>query len=202
VKALFETVAVPLAPPGTPGVFYRGLRTVAFDGLNSVKVPDSDRNRSWLGKMKSRLGLAGYPAMRIVALAETGTRGLLGAVTGARGDRNKAPLARELAPLLGKDMLLLGDRAYDAGACWPPSPRPGRSSWSAAPARSLRCPRRHGFPHPQIPSVTDGKSARRAGPLTARAPEAAQPQAASRPPKRPQRAGNCLQPAIVTVRQR
>src|SRR6266568_1961123 len=75
VKALFETIAVPLAPPGTPGVFYRGLRTVAFDGLNSVKVPDSDRNRSWLGKMKGRLGLAGYPAMRIVALAVTGTDG-------------------------------------------------------------------------------------------------------------------------------
>jgi hypothetical protein len=50
VKALFEVVAVPLSPPGTPGVLYRGLRTVAFDGLNSVKVPDSDRNRSWLGK--------------------------------------------------------------------------------------------------------------------------------------------------------
>jgi hypothetical protein len=114
VKALFETIAVPLAPPGTPGVFYRGLRTVAFDGLNSVKVPDSDRNRSWLGKMKSRLGLAGYPAMRIVALAETGTRGLLGAVIGSKGDRNEAPLARKLVPLLGKGMLALGDRAYDA----------------------------------------------------------------------------------------
>ena len=37
VKAMFETVAVPLAAPGTPGVFYRGLRTVSFDGLNSVK---------------------------------------------------------------------------------------------------------------------------------------------------------------------
>jgi hypothetical protein len=114
-KALFEAVAVPLAPPGTPGVFYRGLRTVAFDGLNSVKVPDSDRNRSWLGKTMTRLGLAGYPAMRIVALAETGTRGLLGAVTGAKGDRSEAPLARQLVPLLGKGMLLLGDRAYDAG---------------------------------------------------------------------------------------
>ena len=50
VKALFEVVAGPLAPPGTPGVFFRGLRTVAFDGLNSVKVPDSGRNRCWLGR--------------------------------------------------------------------------------------------------------------------------------------------------------
>jgi hypothetical protein len=115
VKALFETIAVPLAQPRTPGVTYRGLRTVAFDGLNSVKVPDSDRNRSWLGKFKSRLGLAGYPALRIVALAETGTRGLLGAVIGARGDRNEAPLARRLVPLLTKGMLVLADRAYDSG---------------------------------------------------------------------------------------
>ena len=114
VKALFETITVPLAPPQVPGVAYRGMRTVAFDGLNSVKVPDSDRNRSWLGKTMTRLGLAGYPAMRIVALAETGTRGLLGAVIGGKGDRNEAPLARRLAPLLREGMLLLADRAYDA----------------------------------------------------------------------------------------
>ena len=114
VKALFETVAVPLASPRTPGVAYRGLRTVAFDGLNSVKVPDSDRNRSWLGKTMTQLGIAGYPAMRIVALAETGTRGLLGAVIGGRGERSEVPLARKLVPLLREGMLLLADRAYDA----------------------------------------------------------------------------------------
>ena len=49
-KAVSETVAVPLASPWTRGVTWRGLRTVAFDGLNPVKVPDSDRNRSWLGR--------------------------------------------------------------------------------------------------------------------------------------------------------
>ena len=114
LKALFETIAVPLSPPGTPGVFYRGMRTVAFDGLNSVKVPDSGRNRSWLGKTMTCLGLAGYPAMRIVALAETGTRGLLGAVIGGRGERSEVPLARKLVPLLREGMLLLADRAYDA----------------------------------------------------------------------------------------
>ena len=113
-KAVFETVAVPLASPWTRGVTWRGLRTVAFDGLNSVHVPDSDRNRSWLGKLRNRLGVAGYPAMRIVALAETGTRGLLGAVIGGQGERAEVPLARKLVPLLGEGMLLLADRAYDA----------------------------------------------------------------------------------------
>jgi hypothetical protein len=114
VRLLFETIAGLLAPPWVPGVSYRGLRTVAFDGLNSVKVPDSDRNRCWLGKTMTCLGLAGYPAMRIVVLAETGTRGLLGAVIGGRGERSEVPLARKLVPLLREGMLLLADRAYDA----------------------------------------------------------------------------------------
>ena len=35
LKALFEVVAGPLAQPHTPGVRFAGLRTVAFDGLNS-----------------------------------------------------------------------------------------------------------------------------------------------------------------------
>jgi hypothetical protein len=114
VKALSETVAVPLASAWIRGGADRGMRTVASGGLNSVKVPDSDRNRSWPGKTMTRPGLAGYPAMRIVALAETGTRGLPGAVTGGKGDRNEAPLARELVPLLREGMLLLADRAHDA----------------------------------------------------------------------------------------
>jgi hypothetical protein len=46
LKALFEVVAGPLAQPHTPGVSFAGLRTVAFDGLNSLKVPDTDRNRA------------------------------------------------------------------------------------------------------------------------------------------------------------
>ena len=38
-KALFEVVAGPLGQPHTPGVCYRGMRTVAFDGCNSLKCP-------------------------------------------------------------------------------------------------------------------------------------------------------------------
>ena len=48
LKALFEVVAGPLAQPRTPGTCFAGMRTVAFDGLNSLKVPDTDRNRSWI----------------------------------------------------------------------------------------------------------------------------------------------------------
>jgi len=116
LKALFEVVAGPLAQPHTPGVCFAGLRTVAFDGLNSLKVPDTSRNRSWVGKIRYRMGFAGYPTLRLMALAETGTRGLLGATLGSAADRDEAHLARRLLPLLGPGMLVLLDRAFDANA--------------------------------------------------------------------------------------
>ena len=114
LKALFEVVAGPLAQPHTPGVRFAGLRTVAFDGLNSLKIPDTARNRSWAGKIRHRLGLAGYPALRLMTLAETGTRGLLGATLGSRTDRDETALARRLQHLLGPGMLVLLDRAFDS----------------------------------------------------------------------------------------
>src|SRR6267154_1132484 len=116
LKALFEVLAGPLAQPHTPGVRFAGLRTVAFDGLNSLKVPDTPRNRAWAGKIRHRLGLAGYPALRVMALAETGTRGLLGATLGSRTDRDETGLARRLLHLLGPGMLVLLDRAFDSSA--------------------------------------------------------------------------------------
>ena len=84
--------------------------------LNSLKVPDTGRNRSWLGKIRYRMGLAGYPTLRLMALAETGTRGLLGATIGSAADRDEAALARRLLHLLGPGMLVLLDRAFDANA--------------------------------------------------------------------------------------
>jgi Insertion element 4 transposase N-terminal len=117
LKALFEVVAGPLAQPRTPGVRFRGLRTVAFDGCNSLKVPDTDRNRSWLGRIRYRMGFAGYPTVRLMTLAETGTRGLLGATLGSDpGDRDEPTLARRLLRLLEPGMLVLLDRAFDANA--------------------------------------------------------------------------------------
>jgi hypothetical protein len=95
-------------------VGFAGLRTVAFDGLNSLKVSDTYRNRSWIGRIRFRMGFAGYPTLQLMALAETGTRGLLGAVLGSAADRDEAYLARRLLHLLRPGMLLLLDRAFDA----------------------------------------------------------------------------------------
>ena len=116
LKALFEVVAGPLAQPGTPGVRFAGLRTVAFDGCNSLKVPDTRRNRRWLGRIRYRMGFAGYPTLRLMALAETGTRGLLGAALGSAADRDEPTVARRLLSLLRPGMLVLLDRAFDGNA--------------------------------------------------------------------------------------
>ncbi|HEX2299883.1 MAG TPA: transposase domain-containing protein, partial [Pseudonocardiaceae bacterium] len=93
LKALFEVVAGPLGQPRTPGVCFAGLRTVAFDGCHSLKVPDTDRNRSWLGRILHKTGFAGYPTLRLMGLVETGTRGLLGAALGSAGHRGGGEVA-------------------------------------------------------------------------------------------------------------
>jgi Insertion element 4 transposase N-terminal/Transposase DDE domain len=116
LKALFEVLAGPLAWPYAPGVEFCGLRTVAFDGCGSLRAPDTDRTRAWLSQARSQHGPAGYPLPKLMALAETGTRGLLGAVIGAAADGDEPALARGLLHLLGPGMLVLADRAYDAAA--------------------------------------------------------------------------------------
>jgi hypothetical protein len=112
-KALFEVLAGPVAQPSTPGVRFGRFRTVAFDGCASVKVPDTKPNRAWLGKLKAALGVTGYPAIELMTLVETGTRALIGAVSGPRAPGETA-YARQLLHLLAPDMLVLTDRGFDA----------------------------------------------------------------------------------------
>ena len=115
MRALFEVLAGPVAAPHTPGVRFGRYRTVAFDGCVSFKVPDTDRNRSWLGKLKASLGTTGYPVIRLMTVVETGTRALLGAVFGAPAT-GEIDYARRLLPVLRADMLVLVDRGFDAEA--------------------------------------------------------------------------------------
>ena len=114
VRRLFEILAGPLGQPRTPGIMFRGYRTVSFDGCKSIRVPDTAANRAWLGKLNAANGETGYPALSLMALAETGTRALLGAVFGPAvgGETGQA---RELLHLLDKTMLLLTDRGFDGG---------------------------------------------------------------------------------------
>jgi hypothetical protein len=111
LKLLCETVAGPVAQPRTPGVAYRRWRTVAFDGCSSIKAPDQARIRGWLGKLRRHWGWDGYPMLRLMALCETGTRALLGAVFGPTST-GESGYAQRLLDLLTQDMLL-ADRGFD-----------------------------------------------------------------------------------------
>ena len=114
LKALFEVLAGPLGWPRTPGVMFGRYRTVAFDGCRSIRVPDSERNRGWLGKLRTFPGEAGYPAIQLMTLCETGTRALIGAVFGSAAD-GETTRARQLLHLLDATMLVLMDRGFDGG---------------------------------------------------------------------------------------
>jgi Insertion element 4 transposase N-terminal/Transposase DDE domain len=114
LKALFWVLAGPLGRPRTPGVMFGRYRTVAFDGCRSIRVPDSQRNRGWLGKLKAALGETGYPAIQLMTLCETGTRAMIGAAFGPPAD-GETTWARKLLHLLDATMLVLMDRGFDGG---------------------------------------------------------------------------------------
>jgi hypothetical protein len=112
-EALFEVVAGPLGGPRTPGVYYRGLRTVAFDGCKSTRAPESKDNLAWLGKHRLKgHTAASYPLLHLMALVETGTRAVLGAVVDAV--RGEIDMALELMIHVKEGMLLLADRGFDS----------------------------------------------------------------------------------------
>jgi Transposase DDE domain len=109
VQALFEVLAGPLAQPATPGVRFGPYRTVSFDGFSSIKVPDSERNRGWLGRCPH----GGYPQIELMTLVETGTRAVIGAVFGPTRE-GETSYATRLLHHLGPEMLVLWDRGFDA----------------------------------------------------------------------------------------
>ncbi|MFI6728688.1 IS4 family transposase [Streptomyces sp. R-74717] len=107
VRALFEVLAGPLAQPTTPGIQFGSYRTVSFDGCSSIKVPDSERNRGWLGRCPH----GGHPQVELMTLVETGTRAVIGAVIGPTRE-GETSYATRLLHHLSPEMLVLWDRGF------------------------------------------------------------------------------------------
>ncbi|MGI5143025.1 transposase [Streptomyces sp. CA-106110] len=83
-------------------------RTVSFADCSSQKIPDSERNRSWLGRTAHH----GDPTLELMTLVETGTRALIGAVFGPTAEAETSYVGR-LLHLLRPDMLVLWDKGFD-----------------------------------------------------------------------------------------
>ncbi|MFF2149234.1 transposase, partial [Kitasatospora sp. NPDC058190] len=94
------------------GSFHRGLRTVALDGTH-LHVPDDEQVTWRYPKRVGELLEFGYPLLRLLVVAECGTRAVLAACFGPE-DEGELPYARRLLSCLDASMLLLGDAAFDA----------------------------------------------------------------------------------------
>ncbi|MFF3505510.1 transposase [Streptomyces sp. NPDC003247] len=84
---------------------------MSFDGCRSLRVPDSPRNRAWLGRTAHH----GYPTLELMTLVGAGTRSLIGVVFGPT-DEGETAYACRLLHLLRPDMLVLWDKGLDANA--------------------------------------------------------------------------------------
>ena len=118
LRLLFEKVAGFVASPGAEGAWWRGLRLVSLDGT-TLDAQDEQANWERFGGPSTKTAegkrLRGaFPQVRLLALAECGTRALVAAVHGAYGTGEKT-LARQLLGRLSDGTLCLADRNF---ACW------------------------------------------------------------------------------------
>ena len=145
LRLLFERVAGPVGTAAMPGVFWRGLRLVSLDGT-TVEVPDSAGNGGQFGYPSGSDGWRGaYPQVTLVALAECGTRALIGATFG--GYRaGEQTLAARLAPSMRAGMLVLADRNFPAAGLWLQASAQGAELLWRVKAKIFRLPVRQVLP--------------------------------------------------------
>lgn len=107
---LLEAVAGPLAGQADGWAHVAGLRLVAFDGL-TMDVPDTVENAEAFGRPGGGAGAGAFPQVRVVALAECGSRAVIGARC-APITTGEQTLTEELLALLGEGMLVVADRNF------------------------------------------------------------------------------------------
>jgi len=107
---LLNAVAGPLAGEYDQWARVAGLRLVAFDGL-TMDVPDTSDNAETFGRPGGGAGAGAFPQVRVVALAECGSRAVMGARC-AGITTGEQTLTEDLLPLLGAGMLVVADRNF------------------------------------------------------------------------------------------
>jgi hypothetical protein len=107
---LLEAVAGPLAGEHDAWAHVAGLRLVAFDGL-TMDVPDTGDNAQTFGRPGGGAGAGAFPQVRVVALAECGSRAVMGARC-AGITTGEQRLAEDLLALLSAGMLVVADRNF------------------------------------------------------------------------------------------
>jgi hypothetical protein len=121
LRLLFEKVAAPLAERGAEGAFWRELRLVSLDGT-TLDAQDTVANWQRFGGPSTtdpagRKLRGAFPQVRLLALAECGTRALIAAVMGSYRMGEKT-LARDLLGRIAGGMLCLADANFASWELW------------------------------------------------------------------------------------
>ena len=111
MRQLAERVLRPIAAPGAPGSWYRGLRVMALDG-SCMDVADEQANAQYFGYPASARGASAFPQLRLMALVECGTHVVAAAELAPYSTSEKAMAAQMLPATLKPGMLVLADRGF------------------------------------------------------------------------------------------
>lgn len=117
MKRLAERVLRPLAAPGAPGAWYRGLRVMALDG-SGMDVADEAANAEFFGYPSASRGQTAFPQARVLGLVECGTHAVVAADIAPYRHSEQAMAARLLPAKLDRDMLVLADRNFYGFKLW------------------------------------------------------------------------------------
>ncbi|MHB1670275.1 IS4 family transposase [Thiomonas sp.] len=117
MRQLAERVLRPLAAPGAPGAWYRGLRVMALDG-SCMDVADEAANAEYFGYPGASRGQSAFPQARLLGLVECGTHGVTAAEVAPYGHSEQAMAAKMLPAKLEPDMLVLADRNFYGFKLW------------------------------------------------------------------------------------
>jgi hypothetical protein len=118
LRMLFSRLVHPLAKPGTPGCWYKGLRLMAVDGV-VFTVPDSPANAAAFGRATGPRGDAAFPQVRKLSLVETGTHAEVAfAVKGIGRKAGEQAMVPALLKHFGAGMLVLFDRGFYGYRLW------------------------------------------------------------------------------------
>ena len=117
MRQLAERVLRPLAAPGAPGAWYRGLRVMALDG-SCMDVADEAANAEYFGYPGASRGQTAFPQARLLGLVECGTHVVVAAEVAPYARSEQAMAAQLLPAKLQPDMLVLADRNFYGVKLW------------------------------------------------------------------------------------
>jgi hypothetical protein len=117
MRQLAERVLRPLAAPGAPGAWYRGLRVMALDG-SCMDVADEAANAKFFGYPGASRGQSAFPQARLLGLVECGTHVVVAAEVAPYGRSEQAMAAQMLPAKLTPGMLVLADRNFYGFKLW------------------------------------------------------------------------------------